>query len=178
MTTRQDVAAVAAFAACAFVALADRASASADARPRVCGGLAEAHVLVRTDERLLYLCDRGQSETSIKVRLARGGLGKRQAGDKKLPVGEYGLGSLRKSSRYGLFVPIEYPTREQRKQGYTGGGIGIHGPDRRVRFLGSLTNMFDTTEGCVGIATDDEMARIADWIRTHRPKRILITPGG
>jgi hypothetical protein len=37
-------------------------------------------------------------------------------------------------------------------------------PDRRVRWLGSLV---DTTNGCVGIATDGEMKDLATWITEH-----------
>ena len=98
------------------------------------------------------------------VRLGKHGVGKRREGDGKVPIGRYPLGAPRHSDKYGLFIPIQYPTPAQRKAGYSGGSVGVHGPHRRVRWLGRLTNLFDTTDGCVGIATDDDMKAIADWV--------------
>lgn len=54
----------------------------------------------------------------------------------------------------------------------TGGSIGVHGPDRMVRWMGSLVNTFDSTSGCIGIATDDEMAKIAAWVTSASAKTI------
>ena len=99
------------------------------------------------------------------VHLGRAGTGKTRAGDGKTPIGTYPLGKPRASKRYGMFIPIGYPTAEQRKKGFTGGAIGVHGPDRRVKWLGRLNNAFDTSEGCVALAKDEGMLRIAKWMR-------------
>ena len=80
------------------------------------------------------------------------------------------------SAKYGLFIPIGYPTAEQRAQGFTGSAVGIHGPNRGLRWLGKLNNLLDTTDGCIGVATDPEMAVIADWVRQKRATTIVIEP--
>jgi murein L,D-transpeptidase YafK len=72
-----------------------------------------------------------------QLRIGHGGVGKTKAGDGKTPAGTYTLGQPRPSSKYGLFIPIGYPTVEQRKQGMTGGAVGVHGLDRRVKWLGA-----------------------------------------
>ena len=38
--------------------------------------------------------------------------------------------------------------------------------------MGGLVNTFDSTSGCVGIATDDQMAKIAAWTKTASVKTI------
>jgi murein L,D-transpeptidase YafK len=128
--------------------------------------LAEAHVMV--------LCNRRKEEHRHDIRIASGGVGKKEKGDEKLPLGLYPLGMPRKSTKFGTFVPIGYPTPAQRKEGYTGDAVGIHGPHRKVKWLGGVNNWFDTTDGCVGVADDDTMADITKWIRKNKPKTILL----
>jgi hypothetical protein len=50
--------------------------------------------------------------------------------------------------------------------------VGIHGPARWVKWLGSLVNTFDSSDGCVGLARDAEMQRIAEWVRSSAVRRI------
>ncbi len=95
-------------------------------------------------------------------------------GDGKTPLGTYGLGAPRPSQDYGMFIPVEYPTRGQRSQGYTGGSVGVHGPPRSVRWLGSLVNTFDSSDGCIGVATDDEIERISAWVTASHARTIEI----
>ena len=90
----------------------------------------------------------------------------------RTPIGTYPLGQPRASQRYGIFIPIGYPTADQRKKGLTGGAVGVHGPDRRVKWLGRLVNTFDTSDGCVGLAKDEEMERIAKWVRSAKAHTI------
>jgi murein L,D-transpeptidase YafK len=78
------------------------------------------------------------------------------------------------SERFGTFVPISYPTAEQRRRGFTGSDIGIHGPDRRFRRLGRLTTWADWTAGCIAVGSDDEIDEIALWVEQHEPSEILI----
>ncbi len=42
--------------------------------------------------------------------------------------------------------------------------------DRKVRWLGHWANWFDTTDGCVGVGTDEELEEIVSWVRKHRPE--------
>ena len=125
----------------------------------------DARIVVDTAAHRLALCERDREVASFSVRLGRGGVGKTTEGDHKTPRGTYPLGEPRKSERYGTFIPVGYPTAEERRRGYTGGDIGIHGPHRWVRWMGSLVNSFDLSDGCVGLASDAEMARIAGWVR-------------
>lgn len=40
------------------------------------------------------------------------------------------------------------------------------------KWLGSLVNTFDSSDGCVGVATDGEIGRISNWVRTASAERI------
>ena len=133
---------------------------------------ADARIVVETGAHRLVLCERERQIAAFSVRLGRGGVGKTAEGDGKTPLGTYPLGEPRKSDRYGTFIPIGYPTPEQRRRGFTGGDVGVHGPHRWVRWLGSLVNSFDSSNGCVGLATDGEMATIATWVRTAHAQTV------
>lgn len=120
------------------------------------------------------LCENGTQAGTFAVRIGKHGTGKSRDGDGKTPLGRYALGQSRASVAYGLFVPVGYPTADQRRLGFAGGAIGIHGPNRRVRWLGAFVNTFDTTDGCIGIATDAEMQTVSNWIDVHRAQEIVI----
>jgi murein L,D-transpeptidase YafK len=155
------------------VAVAYRTIARAAARVE-CPQAPKALLLVDTTQHALALCEDGRAVETFAVRLGRAGTGKSREGDQKTPLGAYSIGEPRVSGSYGTFVPVNYPTVEQARAGYTGGAIGVHGPDRRVRWAGFLVNAFDTTDGCVGIATDGEMTRIAEWVRRRGAKDVVL----
>lgn len=134
----------------------------------------ENQIIVLAKSHKLFLCEDSEVVKAYDVRLAQKGIGKKKAGDKKLPIGIYNLGTPRKSEQFGIFIPVGYPNTQERNQGYTGGSIGIHGPIRWARFLGSLVNWFDTTRGCIGIATDKEMKEIADWVNETKADVVQI----
>ena len=134
----------------------------------------DSRIVVETAKHRLALCTGGQEAAVFGIRLGRGGVGKQAEGDGKTPLGTYALGAPRPSKRFGTFIPIGYPTVEQRKQGFTGGDVGVHGPFRWVRWLGSLVNTFDSSDGCVGVATDEEINAIADWIAKVHAQTIEI----
>ena len=140
----------------------------------VCPASPGALVFVDTAKHSMALCEGGQRTDVFSVRLGKHGTGKSREGDGKTPLGRYGLGEPRVSRSFGLFAPIEYPTAAQRAQGFTGSAVGVHGPHRDVRFLGSWANAMDTTDGCVGLGTDEEMARFRDWFRKRQPSAIII----
>ena len=151
--------------------------AVASSRPALADGACTAkdsRVVVETARHRLALCAAGRQVAEFDVRLGRGGVGKTAEGDGKTPLGTYALEAPRPSQRYGVFIPIGYPTAEQRSKGYTGGDIGVHGPHRRVRWLGSLVNTFDSSDGCLGLATDDEINRIAAWVKQTHVRTIEI----
>jgi murein L,D-transpeptidase YafK len=131
-------------------------------------------VLVDTTAHRLSLCDGPTLHHFYNVRLGRGGVGKTEEGDGKVPLGRYELGPPRPSSRFGTFIPIHYPTSEQKARGYTGSDVGVHGPNRDLIWLGKSINTFDTTEGCVGLALDTEIVDIAAWVTRRRASTIFI----
>lgn len=129
-------------------------------------------VYVDAAERRLWLCESGAAVESMPVALGRGGLGKRWEGDGKVPLGTYPLGAPRSSRSFHRFIPVGYPTPSQVRQGLSGGAIGIHGPSRARS--GPLSTGMDWTLGCIAVGTDDEIDRLARWVRESRVQRIVI----
>ncbi|MFN0063301.1 MAG: murein L,D-transpeptidase family protein, partial [Myxococcaceae bacterium] len=130
--------------------------------------------LVDTKEHRLWLCEADLAVKAFKIAIGRGGAGKRKQGDLKTPLGTYSLGSPRASTRFGIFIPIGYPTTEQSKQGFTGKDVGIHGPDRRFRWLGGANNWMDWTQGCIAVATDDSIEEISNWVNLKKIRDIHV----
>lgn len=127
-------------------------------------------IFTRTHE--LYLCREGAAEERILVALGRGGVDKRRRGDGRTPLGTYAFGAPRASRRFRTFIPIDYPTPEQARQGYTGGGLGIHGPPRAWTDA-VAARALDWTTGCVATGTDEEVDRVARFVREHRPLAVI-----
>ena len=131
-------------------------------------------VLVHSSSHSLWLCRGGRPEARYQVALGRGGMDKRREGDERTPSGRYALGLPRASSSFHLFVPVGYPTKEQRTEGRTGGAIGIHGPDSRTRLLGSLTTWIDWTAGCIAVGTTTDIDEVAAWVVATGTSAVLI----
>ena len=108
----------------------------------------------------------------MPVALGSGGLDKRWEGDGKVPLGAYPLGAPRTSKAFHRFIPVGYPTPSQRRQGFSGGAIGIHGPSRAHN--GPLSTGMDWTLGCIAVGTDDEIDRVARWVKESKARRIII----
>lgn len=133
-------------------------------------------VVVDAASRTLFLCRDGEVDRSYRVNLGGGGLGKRKQGDRKTPLGRYRLSPPRESySGFTWFVPIGYPTAEQRRQGYTGGAIGIHGPPDWLP-QAVVDVAFDTpwTDGCIMVRTKAEIDAIRAWLLEHEPRWVHI----
>lgn len=122
----------------------------------------------------LAQCESGVATHVYHVRLGKGGLGKMAEGDGKTPRGEYPLGAPRASTKFGTFVPIHYPTPREAAHGYTGGAVGLHGPHRAMRWAGRFVNALDSTDGCVGLATDREIEELSQWLTRHPSAHIVI----
>ncbi|MFH0902541.1 MAG: L,D-transpeptidase family protein [Pseudomonadota bacterium] len=129
-------------------------------------------IVVATEARQMMLCEAGVAVREYRVSLGRKGTGKTRQGDLKTPLGTYDLGQPRLSRRFGIFIPVGYPTEEQKRHGYSGSDIGIHGPDRRLRFAGRLNGWIDWTRGCIAVTTDSAMAEIADWVRQKEARQV------
>lgn len=160
------------FAAAVFMACLPLPS-SAETNP--CSALAEAHVAVDVTSHELFLCiDRKQTGVGLQIRIGRNGVGKQKEGDGKTPLGVYSLGHMRSSRRYGWFIPIGYPSIQQKRMGFTGGAVGIHGPDRRVAWLGKVVNWLDTTDGCIGLAYDNDVKKVGSWALMTKARRVRL----
>lgn len=118
-------------------------------------------VVVLTRSRSLWLCDGGKARARFRVSLGSRGVDKRIQGDRKTPLGTYTLGTPRPSAGWGTFIPVGYPTAQQRKLGYTGSAVGVHGPARGFRWAGGANAWLDWTGGCIGLASDEELAQVA-----------------
>jgi len=130
-------------------------------------------VAVLTTKRELWLCRDGALWARFQVALGQGGVDKRQKGDRRTPLGTYALRDPRPSGRFGVFIPIGYPTPEQAAQGLTGGTLGIHGPPRGRAEPDYPTTAFDWTLGCVATGTDSDIEVIADFVRERQPLIVI-----
>jgi murein L,D-transpeptidase YafK len=124
-------------------------------------------LLVETSAHTLLLCENGAATRRFPVALGRGGTGKTKTGDERTPLGEYRLEAPRASSRFGVFLPVGYPTKKQSLEGLSGADIGIHGPDRRFTWLGGATVWADWTSGCVALGSDTAIQAVAAWVKTR-----------
>lgn len=138
----------------------------------ICPGTG-AVITVSTRKRELWLCSDGAVAGRFEVALGQGGLDKRRKGDRRTPVGTYALGTPRPSGKYGLFIPIVYPTAEQAAQGLTGGDVGIHGPPRKLPEPEYPSTAYDWTLGCVATGSDLEIQVIADFVRDRQPVLVI-----
>src|SRR4030042_2205532 len=115
-----------------------------------CEGL-DTSLIVDTKNHKIWLCQENKSVGEYEVELGSGGIEKRKKGDKKTPLGEYTLGYPRPSVRFGIFIPVGYPTQKQVSNGYFGRAIGVPGPTRAFKNLGSITTRSAGTHGCIGV---------------------------
>lgn len=152
------------------VATSAISAASALADDAVACDAGTTAIVVDTKRRVLTLCERGKATASFPVAIGASGAGKEKEGDDKTPLGTYTLGAPRRSRAYGTFIPIGFPTAEQKKRGVTGGAIGIHGPDRRLRALGRIAVAVGWTRGCVAVSSDVEMRSISRWVSVNKAR--------
>jgi hypothetical protein len=131
-------------------------------------------VVIQTERHLLTLCDAGIAHASYRVAFGAKGFGKTTEGDRKTPLGRYALDAPRPSQAYHLFIPVGYPTEEQRARGFTGGAIGIHGPRRKVARGAPPRRFSDWTQGCIAVWSDREIEAIAQWVAARLPLEVVI----
>jgi hypothetical protein len=160
-----------AFAAPGLADLPEPAEAPV-APPALCPQTGDA-IAVVTRKRELWLCRGGAVAARYEVALGQGGLDKRKKGDRRTPLGTYALGTPRPSGRYGIFIPIIYPTPEQAAQGMTGGDVGIHGPPRKLPEPEYPSTAYDWTLGCVATGTDADIETIAEFVRQRQPLLVI-----
>ena len=138
-----------------------------------CAGQSNA-VVIQVDAHRLSLCRDGHSEQRFAVSLGSGGVDKQREGDHRTPIGAFALGAPRPSKEFLIFIPVDYPNAEQRRAGYTGGDIGIHGPKKQWSWLGRLANWKDWTRGCIALNSEDGIREVAAWVERNRTARVEI----
>jgi murein L,D-transpeptidase YafK len=144
---------------------------SADRDP--CEGQATS-IVILTSDRKIFTCQENQKLKEYRISLGRNGVDKRKQGDNKTPLGQYTLGVPRPSNKFGIFIPIGYPTQEQQLKGYSGSDVGVHGPYRPFKRLGPLNTWFNWTRGCVAVGGDSEISEIAEWIKERNVTKVTI----
>jgi murein L,D-transpeptidase YafK len=154
-----------------FIYLIDFACDASAIEP--CKGQKSA-VVVDTVQHRLWLCQEEKKFGEFEVSIGRGGIDKRKQGDKKTPLGEYSLGTPRPSNKFGIFIPVGYPTPDQEAKGFTGSNVGIHGPSRILKGFGRFSTCADWTEGCIAVGTDKEISEISQLVKELNVNRIII----
>jgi murein L,D-transpeptidase YafK len=129
---------------------------------------------VLTAKRVLTICKQGSVIKTFKVALGYKGVGKKQAGDNKTPIGLYGLAYPRKSTQFKVFIPILYPTPRQLAAGYTGRDVGIHGPTQSSGLFSWLSNLPYATRGCIAIGRNNNIEYVANWVKANPGTKVLI----
>ncbi|TAL61444.1 MAG: L,D-transpeptidase [Legionella sp.] len=129
---------------------------------------------VHTTKRILNICKNGTVVKTFKVALGYKGIGKKQAGDNKTPIGLYNLAHPRKSSQFSVFIPILYPTSKQRAAGYTGRDVGIHGPTQASSWLNWVNNLPNSTRGCIAVGKNNYIEYVANWVKANPGTKVLI----
>src|SRR5258708_33723822 len=147
--------------------------ARAEPKQRLCPGVGSL-VVVDTATRVLCPWRDGEEAGRFRVALGRGRLEKRLELDGKTPLGRYSLSAAIPSSRFHLFLPVGYPTPEQRARGYSGSAIGVHGPHVAFAWLGHWTTWPDWTQGCIAVGTHGEIEEISRWVATSGGVEIVL----
>ena len=129
---------------------------------------------VHTTKKILTICKQGAVVKTFSVALGYKGIGKKQAGDNKTPVGLYGLAQPRKSNQFKVFIPILYPTAKQLAAGYTGRDVGIHGPAQSSKLFTWLNNLPSATRGCVAVGKNYYIEYVANWVKANPGAKVLI----
>ena len=129
---------------------------------------------VQTTKQILNICRHGAVIKTFKVAIGNKGVGKKQAGDNKTPIGLYGLAHPRKSNQYKIFIPILYPTTKQLAAGFTGRDVGIHGPTQSSSRFDWLNNLPSSTRGCIAVGKNNHIEYVANWLKANPGAKVLI----
>lgn len=141
-----------------------------------CTGLGTL-LIADTDTQILYLCKDGKSVGDFDFAKGWNGVQKRKEGDERTPLGVYKVKAPRISNDgFYKFIHIGYPTPQQKKNGYTGSNVGIHGPHRLARWLGRLNTYVNWTNGCLAVASDREMDEISRFVEENKVEKLAVYP--
>lgn len=127
----------------------------------------------------MTLYSNGTVLKTYHVALSRDPVGpKEQAGDMKVPEGEYFVDRKNAHSQFHLALHLSYPNATDwaraRKLGVNpGGDVDIHGLPKSYAWVGNLQHMADWTTGCIAV-TNPEIEEI--WRLVPVGTRVEIKP--
>ncbi len=133
-------------------------------------------LLADTNTQILYLCKNGKSVRDFDFSRGDNGMGKRIEGDEKTPLGIYEIKEPRGSSNFHTFIHISYPTALQKKNGFTGSNVGVHGPSRWAKCLGRLNTYFNWTNGCLAVASDRDIKEVSQFVIENKVTKLAVYP--
>ena len=137
---------------------------------------ADTMLLIKHAHTLTLFRD-GQAIKQYSVALGRGGLGpKVQAGDNRVPEGNYRIAGRNPHSAFYKSLRVGYPTPSQAAAAHArgidpGGDIMIHGIRNGLGWLGPAQRSIDWTKGCIAV-TDAEMDQIWNAVPDGTPIEI------
>lgn len=116
------------------------------------------HIEYDSKNNQLSICVKNKSIQSFRASHGSMGIGKNKKGDRKTPVGLYTIQKPRKSSSvWRTFIYIDYPTKAQKKKGFTGSAVGLHGP---YKFFPYLNDRVNFGAGCIVVSKNNDIDAI------------------
>jgi murein L,D-transpeptidase YafK len=120
---------------------------------------------VEKSAHMMTLLSKGKTLKTYHVALSTQPVGaKERVGDHKVPEGGYIVDEKKATSRLHLALHISYPNAADRARAQKlgvdpGGGIEIHGLEKKYAWMGSVHRQMDWTDGCIAV-TDAEIDEI------------------
>jgi lipoprotein-anchoring transpeptidase ErfK/SrfK len=169
-----------------------RASSTPVPAAKTCRRIARIDVW-KASHRLKATCENG-AELTMTVAIGRGArAAKQESGDARTPEGRYAVAGAARTSRFHLFIPIDYPSVSDAERGLSegivdatthaqildahsagrlppqdtalGGSIGLHGEGEDWQ---GESRRSDWTLGCIAVS-DDEIERLAERVHVGVP---------
>jgi murein L,D-transpeptidase YafK len=107
---------------------------------------------------------------------------KEREGDDKTPEGSYRIVEVRRTSRFQVFMLLDYPNAADRALSRTGSAIGVHGQASSKSFLGrawirfahltGASRIWGPTDGCIAVSNED-VAALATIVQPGTPIVVL-----
>ena len=124
----------------------------------ICKSHSIDHIEYDSEHNQLSICVKNKPIQSFNASHGSKGMGKKKKGDRKTPVGLYTIQKPRKSSSaWRTFIYIDYPTKTQKKKGFTGSAVGLHGP---YKFFPYLNDRVNFGAGCIIVSKNSDIDAI------------------
>lgn len=130
------------------------------------------HIEYDSEYNKLSICVKNKPIQSFSASHGSKGIGKKKKGDRKTPVGLYTIQKPRKSSSvWRTFIYIDYPTKDQKKKGFTGSAVGLHGP---YKFFPYLNDRVNFGAGCIIVSKNSDIDAIEKHVLSLNINHIYI----